>query len=106
MSEPRHIIFDRHGNRIAWSKFGVIWFENGDRVGSFAGDKILNNQNHLVARLIYDRVETLQGDRLGLIVPDEESGKFFIKIDDDIVGNQSYPKALAAGIIGLLHQHI
>ena len=89
MSEPRHIIFDRHGNRIAWSKFGVIWFENGDRVGSFAGDKILNNQNHLVARLIYDRVETLQGDRLGLIVPDEESGKFLDQAFFEIVTSSS-----------------
>ena len=110
MAEPRLVVLNLKNEKIAWSKFSVLWSANGkERLGSFSESEIFDNQSNVVATVHNDNVLDSNGSILGCIDEETVLSKSFriptynIIISGVVLGKVRSSKALACASVILLN---
>ena len=100
MGEPINYFEDSHGNRLAWSKFDVLWqgeFRSASRLGSFVGKQIYDNSDQIIATIDGNDIVSKTGEIIGCIERNDSS-LFEGKINGVTVGFSQNLQTLAAAI--------
>lgn len=103
MSEAKGWIFDSSGERIAFSKFGVLWdLQMKYRYGSFHANKIFDNQDEVVALADDNSVSSVDGKFAGTFKKSLLDDRYDLIVNEVTVGSCINRSGLAAAAIYLI----
>jgi hypothetical protein len=103
MSEAKGWIFDSNGERIAFSKFGVLWdLQMNCRYGSFQASQIFDNQDEVVAVADDNSVRSVDGKLVGKFKKSLSGERYELIVNELTVGSCINRSGLAAAAIYLI----